>query len=340
MYNEPVYWLKELSKDANDYVGKKCANLGEMKNLGMPVPEGFALSIKAYEIFLESSGAKQDVTKCVEPILGQSQLEMSRVEEASRKIYDIMINRDMPEALRNKITTLYEQLGLELGIIDVPVAIRSSGAVSMPGQMETYLNIKGKEDVIENVKKVWASAYTPRAIYWRLNHKELTLTDASIGVAIIRMIAPRSAGVGFTVHPVTGDRTKVLIEGNWGVGESIVQGLVTPDTFLVHKQDLSLASVSVGNKLKYYELLDSGIELRDVPAGKQNTPCLSEEEAIELTRMANKLEDHFQCPQDFEWVIDRQSEAAYLVQSRPAKNVPVEKSATDKILDLMLARMK
>ena len=339
MYDKPVYRLNELSMDANDYVGKKCANLGEMQNMGMPVPEGFALSIKAYEIFLENTGAKQDVMKCVEHIIGESQPEMAQVEEASREIYDIMVGRDMPEGLRNTIVDLYEGLCQETGMTDVSVAVRSSGSVSMPGQMETYLNVKGKEDLIYNVKKVWASAYTPRAIYWRLKHEELSLTDASIGVAVLRMITPRSAGVGFTVNPSTGDQSQVLIEGNWGVGESIVQGLVTPDTFMVNKADLSIGSVSVGNKLKYYDLLDSGIELREVPEEKRNAPCLRDEEAVELTRMAIKLEEHFECPQDFEWVIDRQSELPYLVQSRPAKNIQVGKSTTDKILDLMMARM-
>jgi len=335
---KPIYWLHELDKDANDIVGKKCANLGEMSCLGMPIPEGFALSVQAYENFINTSGLQDDVLSCLSPVLSEDSPSLEIIEAVSYETQQLIVSKEMPEELESLIRQYYIQLCQKIGITDLPVAIRSSGAISMPGQMETYLNVRGEDDVILNIKKVWASGYTPRAISWRAKREGMCITEAQIGVGVIRMIEPLSAGVGFTIHPNTGDRSSVFIEGNWGVGESIVQGLVSPDVYCVDKKNLQMNNVQIGNKDKFYILLENGIELQDVPEDKQTAKCLSTEEAVELSKMAIALEEHFLTPQDFEWVIENNSRQPYLVQSRPAKYQTDEKSPADKILDVMMTR--
>ena len=347
MYDKPIYWINELGQEANDYVGKKCANLGEMARIGIPVPKGFALSITAHDIFLKESGIHDEIARILGPSLEEARLsggsDMTKFEEISQKIHEMIMSQDIPPHLEAQIKAYYQKLCEEYKETNAPVAVRSSGAVSMPGQMETYLNVRGEEAVIYNIKRVWASAYSARAIHYRLTHEGMRVRDAKIGVAILRMVEARSAGVGFTASPSTGDTTKVIIEGNWGLGESIVQGLVVPDVYYISKNPLRVDNVSIGEKLKYYELLAEGTELRDVPLEKRAVPCLQEEEALELAKLAIQLEKHFQTPQDIEWAIDKNSsfpENIYLVQARPAKHIPEKKSSIDTILDILTQRIR
>ena len=178
-----------------------------------------------------------------------------------------------------------------------------------------------------------------RAMAWRLNHDDVDVTDSNIGIAILRMVDAQSAGVGFTANPATGDDDQVIIEGNWGFGESIVQGIVTPDTFYVDKKTLEVTQHIIGEKLKYCASIECGTEFTDVPEDKINEPCFTPEQAVEIAKYAIKLEEHFKGPQDFEWALDKKFQKPYLVQVRPAKHVPKKKTATDKILQMMVSRM-
>ncbi|MCP4714150.1 MAG: phosphoenolpyruvate synthase, partial [Deltaproteobacteria bacterium] len=251
MKNGAIYWNEELGQAENDLVGKKCANLGEMTGLGMPVPEGYALSLEASRIFLEQTGVQEKILELIKPIQsmeypdeeeapGITQQINKNVNEIAQKIESAILEPEVPGELRNMIVSYYEELCKKCDTPNVDVAVRSSGVLSMPGQMDTYLNVKGAEEVLRHIKIVWASAFTPRAIAWRLNHEDMDVTDSNIGIAILRMVDAQSAGVGFTANPATGDDTQVIIEGNWGFGESIVQGIVTPDTFQIDKETLEV----------------------------------------------------------------------------------------------------
>ncbi len=345
-----IYWNEELGQAENDLVGKKCANLGEMTGLGMPVPEGYALSLDASRIYLEQTGVQEKILELIKPIQsmeypdeeeapGITQQINKNVNEIAQKIEAAILEPEIPGELRNLIVTYYDELCKNCDTPNVDVAVRSSGVLSMPGQMETYLNVRGSEEVLRHIKIVWASAFTPRAIAWRLNHKDMDVTDSNIGIAILRMVDAQSAGVGFTANPATGDDTQVIIEGNWGFGESIVQGIVTPDTFQIDKETLEVTSHIIGEKLKYCASIECGTEFTDVPEDKINKPCFSAEQAIEIAKFALKLEDHFKGPQDFEWALDSKFQKPYMVQVRPAKHVPKMKTSTDKILDMMVSLM-
>lgn len=346
-WNDPIYWIEDLRQEANDFVGKKCANLGEMASLGVPVPEGFALSLEASRIFFRESGIEEEISRRLEPI---KELESQRaaaekhgkevykkVDAASGEIRKLIVQQRIPEPLRSQIIDHYNELSEKCRTKNPPVAVRSSGALSMPGQMETYLNIREEDQVLHHLKKVWASAFTRRAISWRLEHEEMSVTDANIGVAILRMVDAVCAGVGFTANPATGDDTSVIIEGNWGFGESIVQGIVTPDTYQVDKKTLKVVDCSIGDKHQYCASMECGTEFIDVPEEDRCKPCFSAEQAVELARTAIALEAHFSGPQDFEWAIDKHTQKPYMVQVRPAKHIPKAKGSTDKILDLMMA---
>jgi len=348
-WNNPIYWIEELGQEANDFVGKKCANLGEMAKIGVPVPEGFALSLEASRIFLKESGIEEQMLQILQPIMAMEKIGQiydttnehevyKQVDKASKEIRGLIVNQRTPEPLRSQIIDYYKQLSEKCGIEDVPVAVRSSGALSMPGQMETYLNIRKEQPVLDHLKKVWASAFTRRALSWRMRHEDMKVSDANIGVAILRMVDAVCAGVGFTANPATGDDASVIIEGNWGFGESIVQGIVTPDTYKVDKKTLEVIDFSIGNKHQYCASMECGTDFIDVPEEDRCRACFSKEQAVELARTAIALEAHFEGPQDFEWAIDKHTQKVYMVQVRPAKHIPKAKGSTDKILDLMMSR--
>ena len=262
-----IYWLDELSKEYTDIVGKKCANLGELVKLGLRVPYGFALSVKAYEAFMEQTGLKDKVGQIVEKETKAGldvDKEIDKMIAMSANIRETIEESDMPPDLARQIGEYYAELQRKVGITDVPCAVRSCGAVSMPGQMETYLNVKGESEIIRHVKRVWASAFTTRAIVFRI-HNNMPISWAPIGIAVIMMIEAKSAGVILTVLPSAGDLERAIVEGNFGLGESVVSGEITPDSFIVNKKDMCVESRSIGEKTKMVVYGESGTTVEDVP---------------------------------------------------------------------------
>ncbi len=315
-----IYRLEELRSGHNDLVGKKCANLGEMVHMGMRVPPGFAISVDGYERFMKETGAGEEIIKYVKEA-GETLRKVEKQVEAGRIIRGIIESRDMPEGMKQELHTFYDELCETVGQPDVAVATRSSGAVSMPGQMETYLNVKGRKDLLTKIIKVWGSAFTTRAIAFRLE-KGMEMSKAPIGVAVLKMVNARSAGVTLTVQPTTGDLTKAVVEGNWGLGESVVSGEITPDSFLLDKASGSIVSSIISKKPRMVVYKKDGIGMVTVPVEKQEMPCISESELGEILRIALKVESYFDMPQDMEWVFDADMtfpENLFWVQTRPAK---------------------
>jgi len=333
-----IYRFEELGADCNDLVGKKCANLGEMSRIGMRVPDGFAISVRGFEEFMNLTGLAPLVRECIEPCLDMSK-KVEVCQDESRAVQRLIETAAMPEPMRKEIANHYRELCLKVGLPDVPVAVRSSGVVSMPGHMDTYLNITGADAVIEHIKKVWSSSYTVRAMMYRIE-KGLPVEWAPIGVAVMRLVDAKSAGVVLTVLPTTGDTTKVVIEGNWGLGESVVSGEVTPDLFTVEKDDLQIVSRVVTRKQGMVVREVSGTKYVPVPAELQEKPCLDDEELIAIAKTALDVESHFGVPQDMEWVVDKNlpfPENIFWVQARPANYTKADKSKdVDYIINLMV----
>ena len=333
-----IFWFEELGQDQNSLVGKKCANLGEIARIGLPVPPGFALSVRAYEDFLEETNAIQEIKNYLQRFGGGIE-SIELFNEASRGIRQIVESKRMPEGMRKVILSFYDGLCRKCNVCDVAVATRSAGSVSHPGQYETYLNVRGEQDLLEKIIKVWASSFNPRSLAFR-SRKGIPLESDPIGVAVLKMVNARAAGVIFTADPNTGDMSKMILEANWGLGESVVGGESMPDTYIINKESLQICERKLGAKQKCVTFKEWGVVEEETPLHKRSAFCLKNEEVAEVGRLAVTLEKHFGVPQDAEWAIDEDSpfpENIILLQTRAAVIVQ-KKSAVDQVVDLMLKR--
>jgi pyruvate, water dikinase len=337
-----IFWFEEVTAKDGLLVGNKCANLGEMIQLGMRVPPGFAIGADAYVRFAEMTGTHQEILMYINR-LGKIE-GIEKFDEASRTIRSMIEEKEIPPDLKDEIALAYQELCNRMGRSDAPVAVRSSGlsedsaGASFAGQFESYLNIRGEEELLKKVKKVWSSAFTPRAISYRIR-KGLAVEGDSIGVAVLALVSARAAGITFTVDPVTGDDSKMILEANWGLGEGVVSGVESVDGFVVDKESLEILKRHVGQKTRCVVNTEQGADWADVPEKMQAMPCISDEEIIEICRIARSVEKSLGGPQDMEWAVDQDlpfPESIFWVQTRPAK-VAVKKmvSAASHIADLI-----
>lgn len=332
-----IYALEELGQEHLNLVGRKCANLGEMTKLGMRVPPGFAISVDGFENYMQVTGLGKRIETYFASLGEDLKKSVQKQMDASRAAKDMIAQTPLPPGIADEIVSNYEALCTRCGVPDLPVAVRSSGSVSMPGQMETYLHVRGSAEVTRRVLEVWESTFNTRAIAFRLE-KGMPVDKAPIGVAVIRMVNAKSAGVLLTVVPTNGDTDRVVIEGNWGLGESVVAGEINPDNFIVNKSSMSIER-KVNKKTRCVVSTLNGTVKADVPSHLQEMPCLEDEEIRELVRIALGVEKHFGMPQDMEWVVDRDlpfPENVIWVQARPAKFTAQRKEAdADYIVDQM-----
>ena len=294
-------WYDEM--DGNDFnlVGKKNANLGEMTKAGIPVSPGFAVTIHCMDKFTADTGIKEKLAKL---ITTEGEVPFEVAKPASDEAIRLINTTEMPDDIRNDICSNYQKLCEKCGVENVPVAVRSSGAVSMPGQMETYLNIRGEKDLISYIRLCWTSAYNTEAIMYRMNKNIPFLFN--IGTGIPKMVNSRVAGVIFTINPINGDPSKISIDASYGLGESVVSGFVTPDTFLIDKIVMEPVKTIIGSKevMCVYKEGGSDILQAPVPEEKRGVPCLTRQEMIELARIGKGIEDYYGKAYDIEFGID------------------------------------
>jgi pyruvate,water dikinase len=295
------FWYDELVGGDFPLVGKKNANLGEMMKAGIRVSPGFALTLRANELFLEETGIKEELGAYLATL---GEVTPENCEAASRFAVSRIEAAPMPEALAEEICREYDKLSRLANVPDVPVAVRSSGAVSMPGQMETYLNIRGHADLLHYTKKTWASAYHVEAITYRMNKGMGFLLN--IGVGVPKMVRSRVSGVVFTLNPLNGDRSKISLDASYGLGEAVVSGLVTPDNFLVDKVTLSVIKQTRGSKEVQCVYREGGSDIQTVPVPEEerNRFCLTSEELVELCRVSKAIDKYYGKPYDIEFGID------------------------------------
>ncbi|MEM0043115.1 MAG: phosphoenolpyruvate synthase [Thermofilaceae archaeon] len=321
-----ILWFEELGKEDVPLVGGKCANLGEMINAGIPVPPGFAITAYAYKRFIEETGIAQKIYDILDETITDPR-NPAQYEEASKKIRKLIESTPIPKEIRDAIVEAYRELSKKIGVKDAYVAVRSSATAedlpgaSFAGQQETYLNVRGEDDLLESVRKCWSSLFTPRAIFYR-TEKGFRHEKVLISVAVQKMVNSRSAGVMFTIHPVTGDRNIIVIESVWGLGEAIVSGAVTPDHFEVDKNTLRILAKNIVKKeVEYVRDPKTGKTIHaKVPPERQDAPSLTDEEVVELARIAKLIEQHYGTPQDIEFAVDRDlafPQSIFIVQSRP-----------------------
>ena len=316
-----VLWLEELPEGDAFAAGKKCSHLGEMLRAGLPVPPGFALTLDAYKKFLQDSGVEQDIADYLNKNKRKLEKDMGMFEEASTYIMEeLIINKSIPSELQELIMAFYEKLNERSSLENVPVAVRSSGPVSMPGQFDTFLNIRGEKEIMDKIIRVWASSFNARAMAYRLQ-RGMALESSPIGVAVLKMINAKTSGVMFTLDPINGDKSRIFIEGSWGLGESLVSGQVTPDKYVLDKVTLDLSQKNICCKVM--EMIydpEGNIMPRDVEEERQNIPCLNPDEILELAKLGKRLEKHYGAPQDIEWAVDQSlpfPQNIFILQTRP-----------------------
>ena len=321
-----VMWFEELKKDDVPIVGGKCANLGEMLRAGIPVPPGFAVTAYAYKRFIEETKIAEKIYDILDETIKDPK-DPKQYEEASRKIRALIESTPIPEYLKKEIIENYRKLCKKTKSKEVFVAVRSSATAedlpgaSFAGQQETFLNVKGEDELLNSVRKCWSSLFTPRAIFYR-TQKGFRHEKVLISVAVQKMVNSRSSGVMFTLHPVTGDRSKIVIESVWGLGEAIVSGAVTPDHFEVDKNTFKIVVKNIVKKtVEYVRDPKTGKTIHaEVPPERQEAPSLTDEEVVELAKIAKKIEEHYGTPQDIEFAVDRDlpfPKNLFIVQSRP-----------------------
>ena len=327
-----VIKLAELGMNDVETVGGKNASLGEMisnlSNLGVTVPGGFATTAAAYRDFLSTDGLDQRISDVLD---GLDVDDIDALTTAGRSIRGWILETSLPEHLQKHINEAWDKMS---GDEDIAVAVRSSATAedlpdaSFAGQQETFLNVRGIENLIEAMHQVFASLYNDRAIAYRVHqgfdHKHVAL---SVGVQTMVRSDIGASGVIFTLDTETGFRNAVFITASYGLGETVVQGAVNPDEFYVYKPALEnghhpILRKNIGSKaikMVYSDGSTPGktVDTVDVDEKESHTFCISDEDVIELARIAVTIEKHYERPMDIEWGKDGNDGQLYILQARP-----------------------
>jgi pyruvate,water dikinase len=314
-----VLWFKDIRKEDIPLVGGKCANLGELTGkIGVPVPNGFAVSAYAYRAFLVRSKAEQKIAALMNDLDVSDMKELQRAAEKIRKYIE---RAPVPAEIEKEIVGAYEKLCTMSGRKNLPVAVRSSATAedlpgaSFAGQQDTFLNVYRK-NLIRSVKECWSSLFTPRAIAYRIE-KGFSHEKVLISVAVQELIFSKSSGVMFTIDPVSGAKDKIVVNASWGLGEAIVSGQVTPDEYIVRKKDIEIEKKHIAKKVRQIVSdQKGGTKWARISGNMKERQALSDDEIVRIAEYGMQIEKHYGVPQDIEWAIDEQNRI-FILQARP-----------------------
>jgi len=318
-------FFKDLDKHDTPLVGGKGANLGEMTKAGFPVPNGFAVTIEAYDQFL----VQNDIAKRIYATLASTDVnDPEQLGHASRMIQKMIVEGELPEQVKKEIIISYKKLS---GFMKKAlVAVRSSataedsGGTSFAGQQESYLDVRGEANVLLKVRECWASLFTARSIFYRVENK-IKHESVKIAVIVQNMVQSEVSGVMFSIDPVNDDKDRILIESVWGLGEMIVQGAVVPDNYVVQKGTFDILSKETSDQSVQLVRSGGGTKKIDVPEKIRATQKITDEEVIKLAKISAKLQEHYYFPQDTEWA--KEKGKLYIVQTRPITTMNAVKKA-------------
>lgn len=322
--SEYVIPFEQCDLSTVNRVGGKCASLGELLRAQIPVPPGFAVTTNAYERFLSDNGLSN---KVIDRLQGLKEEDISGIETASKEIRTWIESGSINENIEDTIAEHYRLLSRRVRMPASPVAVRSSATAedlpdaSFAGQQDTYLWVRGVDDLLTAVKKCWSSLFSPRAIAYRMK-MGFEHSKVLISVAIQKMVRSFTAGVMFTLNPLNGDRSTVVIDANWGYGESVVSGEVTPDQFHVNKVTLEVTKKVISDKRVLYTTDPATDQVVKLPVEEErrNAQSLLDKEIIELAKLAKVIEKHYGKPMDIEWASEKSlpyKGEIYILQSRP-----------------------
>jgi pyruvate,water dikinase len=332
--NRLITWFEDISSADIALAGGKNSSLGEMintlSNRGIQVPGGFAITSQAYWAFLEHNGLREKISGYLKKL----EAGTFTLEQAGRAIRDLFSQAEFPEDLGDAIKEAYQELGLRYEVEEASVAVRSSATAedlpdaSFAGQQETFLNVVGEQDVLDACRDCYASLFTDRAISYR-EAKGFDHLDVALSIGIQKMVRSDkgSAGVVFTIDPESGYRNVAVINASWGLGEGVVQGLVTPDEYGVFKPLLNdnrftpIITKRIGSKeSKMIYANDNGgkgTKLVLTRAGERSAVVLEDDEILKLARWACDIENHYKKPMDIEWAKDGETGQLFILQARP-----------------------
>ena len=349
-------WFEEVCKEDVALVGGKCSSLGELINAGVRVPPGFALTTHGYARFMRDAGVSGEIPGMLE---GCGHDDLDHLERASKAIREMIEQHPFAWDLEDSIAEFYRKLSVRCMVPAVPVAVRSSATAedlpgaSFAGQQDTYLWIRGVDDLLHHARRCISSLFTARAIAYRIR-MGFPHEDVALSVGFQKMANSYTAGVMFTCNPANGDRSVIAIDSNFGFGESVVSGEVTPDHFVVNKVTLDIIDRTISQKLMCVTVdrKTQTSQTTEVPLERQRVQSLIDDEITELAWMGKQIEKHYGRPMDIEWAVDKDLPAGgniFILQARPEtvwsvrKQAPVAKaasSAMDYIVSGMLTGKK
>jgi len=331
-----IAWFRELRKEDIPIAGGKGANLGEMYNLKLPIPPGFAVTAQAYKDFLDQTKIGNQMVALLQNL---DVNDAKQLQEAADKVQKVMLDAKMPADIERDIKESYDMLNVDVDVYKAMmksgnalnivkggrekpfVAVRSSAtaedlpSASFAGQQATFLNVRGSDDVVKAVQKCWASLYTARAIYYRTKNN-FPHEKVLISAIVQRMVNSDAAGVMFSINPSTNNTDEIMIEGAFGLGESVVGGEVTPDTYIIDKKTLKIKSKKIAAQSWGYfrDEQRGGSVKRNLTAEKGKKQKLTDDEIHKLAEYAVRIENHYGSAQDMEWALE--GVRMFIVQSR------------------------
>ncbi len=310
--------FKNISKNDVALAGGKGASLGEMTQAGISVPPGFVILSTAFEKFLEETDLNVEIDSVLDSV---NHKEIHTVENASEKIQALILAAEMPQDITIEVQKFFKNLNSKYVAVRSSATAEDSASAAWAGQLESYLNTTEKT-LLENVKKCWASLFTPRAIFYRFE-KDLHKQKISVAVVVQKMVDSEKSGIAFSVHPVTQDRNQLIIEAGFGLGEAIVSGQITPDSYVVEKQPRRIIDKNVQTQSRgLYRAENGGNKWRDITKGQGEKQLLSDSEILELSDIILRIENHYGFPCDIEWAFERGK--FDIVQSRPITTLQKE----------------
>lgn len=317
-----VKTFDQIKDNDINLAGGKGLSLSKMIRNKFPVPPGFVVLASAFDQFLKETNINPEIDAMWNRL---NIKDVENVEENSEIIKGIILKKKFPEALGKEILIAFDKLRVKRVAVRSSATAEDSKIDAWAGQLESYLYIT-KNSLLKNIQECWASLYTPRALFYRAE-RGLTRKQVSVAVVIQKMINSEVSGVCFTVHPITQDKDQMIIEACWGLGEALVQGIITPDSYVVGKSTLNLVDLNVNSQEKQIVRGGKTTILKKVAKHKQEKQKLSEKYIVELASLCKQIENYYSEPQDVEWALEKGK--LYIIQSRPITTL--NKKYEDKI---------
>ncbi len=322
--------IKHLSRQDISIAGGKGASLGEMIQAKIPVPPGFVILVSAFDRFLTETDLIVEIASQLKKINFR---DINSVERSSNVIRDLIQDASMPQDLRKEFLEGFKKLKTKYVAVRSSATAEDSSVASWAGELESYLNTT-QTNLLENIKKCWLSLFTPRALFYAFEKKLITINHQKkvraktckkladcypVGVAVVvqKMIQSEVSGICFTVHPVTKDKNQIVIEAGYGLGEAIVGGKITPDTYIINKNKKGFSILDKNISKQEIMIVGGTKGTREIKVAKekQGKQKLTDKQILKLAQVCQKIENYYNSPQDIEWCLGKRK--FYIVQSRP-----------------------